>query len=444
MAPIIPAPRRFPLGPLVLAALSIAGTSCGVARGQENSPAAGQSPRAAAAPDELKDRVAVLVEALDGNRLAERQQAERELIEIGVAALPLLPEIDDRFSAEARQRLRRVRLALEELQAEAEAQPRMIRLPATATAAEALAAISEQSGVPLKAPPLDAAPLQLSGGPVPFWQALDLVLDAAQMDVNFYAGERGELTLVARDADRPSRADAAAYAGVYRLEPTATMTRRDFRTPALSRLTVSAEIAWEPRLTPIALHLPLESVTATLDDGVELRPDEGEIDIAASGELPFAQFNLPLPLPAGRPQRIAALRGTLRALLPSGYEHFRIDLANPPAPETVGHVTLEVEEVRKNGELHEVRLQVAFAEAANALESHRQWIFDNPAYVTDAEGQRLEHLGYQVYRQTSNTIGLIYMFDLGERPDGHVFHYQTPVSIIPSDVPFEITDIPLP
>lgn len=385
-----------------------------------------------------------MIEALDGSRLAQRQQAERDLLELGVPALPLLPEIDNRFSAEARQRLRRVRLALEQRQAEAEAEPRIIRLGSAATVDEALARIADQSGVAIKAPPQNETPLQLPAGPLPFWQALDVVLDAAEMDINFYAGQRGELVLVDRDSRHRTRTDSAAYAGVYRLEATATTTRRDFRNPVLNRLSVAVEIAWEPRLTPIALHLPLAGVTATLDNGAELKPDEGQIDISASGDLPFAQFNLPLPLPAGRPESIAQLRGTLRALLPSGREHFRIDLVNPPAPEMVGDLTLAIEDVRKNGELHEVRMEVAFADAANAFESHRQWIFDNPAYVTDAEGQRLEHLGYHVYRQTSSAVGISYMFDLGEQPDGHIFHYETPVSIIPSDVPFELTDIRLP
>lgn len=437
MIPILRYNRRLPLGPLVLAGLVVASFG-GVARGQENAPASQGS------AGELRARVAELVEDLDADRLAQRQQAERDLIEIGVVALPLLPEIDNRFSAEAQQRLRRVRHALEQRQAEAEAEPRIVHLDMVTSLDEALTAITDQAGVPFEIPRGGDTPLQLSLGPLPFWQALDRVLDAAAMDVNFYSGDREELAIVARDPRRGLRTDTAAYAGVYRLEATATTSRRDFRSPALSRLSVAVEIAWEPRLTPIALHLPLESVTARLDEGGELKPDKGQIDIAASGHLPFAQFNLPLPLPGGHPKRIETLRGTLRALLPSAREHFRIDLTDLPEAETVGDLILVVEDVRKNGALHEVRVEVAFAEAANAFESHRQWIFDNPAYVTDAEGERLEHLGYQVYRQTSSALGISYMFDLGDEPDGHIFHYETPVAIIPNDVPFELTDIRLP
>ncbi|WP_164102502.1 hypothetical protein [Candidatus Laterigemmans baculatus] len=394
--------------------------------------------------DQLRSRVSELVDTLDADQLAQRQQAERDLLALGPEALRLLPEPDDRFSAEAQQRLRRVRLALQQQRAEADAGARTVRLGSVTTLQEALAKITAESGIEFEVQGEAAAPLQLTLGPLSFWETLDVVLDAAELDVNFYAGGPGRMVLVPRGESRPSRTDSAAYAGVYRLEATATTARRDFHQPQLNRLTVGLEVAWEPRLTPIGLNLPLDRVTAVLGDGTELKPDEGQFDIAASSQLPFSQLNLPLPLPAGSPQRIATLRGTLRAMLPGAAEHFEVPLANPPAPAKVGNLTFAVEEVRPNGEIHEVRMEVAFEEAGNAFESHRQWIFENPAYVTDAEGNRLEHLGYQVYRQTSNRVGIGYLFDLGGELEGKTFHYHTPISVVAREAEFELKDIPLP
>lgn len=404
----------------------------------------GVGPDAPPSPDELRSRVAELVDTLDADQLAQRQQAERELLALGPDALPLLPEVDDRFSAEAQQRLRRIRQTLQQQRAEADAEARTVRLGSVASLDEALAKITSQSGVSLEVQGPADAPLQLSLGPLSFWQTLDTVLDAAALDVNFYAGAPGQLALAPRSESRPSRTDSAAYAGVYRLEATAATARRDFRQPELDRLSIGIEVAWEPRLTPIGLNLPLDRVTATLGDGTELKPDAGQIDIAAHSQLPFSQINLPLPLPAGSPERIATLKGTLRAMLPGANEHFQVPLSDPPDAAAVGNLTFVVEQVRANGAVHEVRMEVAFTEAGNAFESHRQWIFENPAYVVDADGQRLEHLGYQVYRQTSDRVGIGYLFDLDGQLEGKTFHYETPVSVVQKEVDFELKDILLP
>ncbi|XZE55698.1 hypothetical protein SH139x_001721 [Planctomycetaceae bacterium SH139] len=395
--------------------------------------------------EDLQRQVAELIERLDGSKLAIRQQAERDLLGLGPSILDFLPDSARALSAEASQRLRRVRLELELQQAKQAAGAKLISLGRADDLQAALKRISELTEIGFQTNGQFNPVLELDvSRSQTFWKTLDTVLDAAEADVNFYVGKAGELGIAQRAEGRPSRTDSAAYAGVYRLEPTRVMARRDLRSAQRSELSIGCEIAWEPRLTPIGLTLPLESVVAVCDDGQQLRADMGEITIAANASISSTEFNIPLPLPTDSPLRISTLSGTLRSMLPGAREHFKIDISKPHEAETVGNVTVLVEAVRANNHLHEVRLEVAFVEGGAALESHRQWIFDNPAYVTTASGERREVLGTETYRQTAERLGISFLFDLDEDPTGFTFHYETPVSIIQNEVQFVMRDIPLP
>jgi hypothetical protein len=105
---------------------------------------------------------------------------------------------------------------------------------------------------------------------------------------------------------------------------------------------------------------------------------------------------------------------------------------------------VQIEAVRKNGPLHEIRLGVELQDAARSLESHRQWIFENEVYVKRKDGSRADHLGYEVYRQTESGVGIGYLFDLGDAVKESTFVYQSPTAVVPDEVPFVIQDVLLP
>lgn len=393
----------------------------------------------------LKQRVEVLVQQLDANQLSRRQDAERDLGEMGLEILDFLPGDDSRLSSEARQRLRRVRQMLEQQRATEAAQPRLIRFKSPRTVADALNQIERDSGISIELPPgIGDRPIPQTLPPLPFWAAIDTVLDIASLDINLYAGEAGEIVVMPRPEGRGSRSDGGAYVGVYRIESTAVLSRRDFRNSMLNGLTVSAEIAWEPRLTPIGLTIPMKSLVAQLDNGEALRADEGTIEISANSSVPFSQMNFPLPLPAGAADKISNLTGTIVSLLPGAREHFSVALDKRHEGESVGNVTFLVEEVRENGDLYEIRVEVVLEGALNAMESHRGWIFENPAYVIDEKGERLEHLGYQTYQQSADRVGISYLFDLSGKLEGKSFHYETPISVVSKEETFLLRDIELP
>ena len=98
------------------------------------------------AEPELTTQVGRLVRQLDGDSLENRQSAEKALIELGPDVLKLLPTITPRTPAEVKQRLARIRTALEKAAAQAVAQPTRVALEGEMSLASALEAIQQQTG----------------------------------------------------------------------------------------------------------------------------------------------------------------------------------------------------------------------------------------------------------------------------------------------------------
>ena len=94
--------------------------------------------------------------------------------------------------------------------------------------------------------------------------------------------------------------------------------------------------------------------------------------------------------------------------------------------------------------LHEVRVSVELENADRSLESHRHWIFENQVHVRRKDGSRAEHLGYEVYRQTTSGVGIGYLFDLGDAASEATFIYKSATAVVPNEVSFVIQDIALP
>ncbi len=400
------------------------------------------------ASQDLKSNVLEWVDELDAPSLGKRKAAEQSLIEAGPDALQYLPETKAGISIEAAERLTRVRKALQSMRTETETKSGSIsiRLNDVSTLGEALEAISRDSGIEFEYDGDESMAISPVEAPLSFWHAIDLVLDQAGLDINFYGGDVGTLQLTPRNPERPSRVDSAAYTGVYRIEPTMVTARRNLSNPTMNGLSIGVEISWEPRLTPIGLTIPIAQLTGRLDDDAILKPQEsGEtIDVATNSDIAFSEFYLPLKLPAGQPNKIQALSGIIRALLPGKQQTFELSLAEPNSKKTIDAMTVQIEAIRKNGPLHEIRVGVELQDADRSLESHRHWIFENEVHVKLKDGSRADHLGYEVYRQTESNVGIGYLFDLGDEVNEATFIYKSPTAVVPNEVPFVIQDIALP
>ena len=380
--------------------------------------------------------------------LSKRKAAEQALIEAGPEALQYLPESKSGISIEASERLARVRKTLKSMRTETETKPSniSIRLNDVSTLGEALEAISRDSGIEFEYEGDESLAIAAVDAPLSFWHAIDLVLDQAGLDINFYGGDEGTLQLTPRNPQRPSRVDSAAYTGVYRIEPTMVTARRNLSNPTMNGLSIGLEISWPPKLTPIGLTIPIAQLTGRMDDGAVLKPQESgdTIDIATNSDIAFSEFYVPLKLPAGQPDKIEALSGIIRALLPGKQQTFELSLADQNSKKTIDAMTVEIEAIRKNGPLHEIRVGVELQDADRSLESHRHWIFENEVHVRRKDGSCADHLGYEVYRQTESNVGIGYLFDLGDAISESTLIYKSPTAVVPNEVSFVIQDIALP
>lgn len=423
---------------LSVMSLSVVSLSAGFAVAQ-------QSDSDSESPPVSKSDVLQWLDQLDARKASDRSAAEKALIEAGADALPYLPESRAGFSIEASERLARVRTALMSLKAKSQSKTIRIRLGDATTLGEALEIISRESEIEFEHGADESLPIQSSDAPLSFWHAVDLVLDQTNLDINHYGGDRETLQLIPRAENRQSRVDAAAYSGVYRIEPTSISARRVFNQPGQSGLNLSMEITWQPGLTPIGLTIPVPQLSGKLDDGQALKPQTTEqtIDIAANSELAFSEFYIPLELPVDSPNRIESLRGSIESLLPGKRHEFELSLTEVGSKKTVDAMTVTLERVQPNGALYEIRFLVELEGADRALESHRQWIFQNPVYVRDAEGNRISNLGYELFRQTENSVGLGYLFEI-DQLQGAKLVYESPTSVVRNQVDFVLQDIALP
>ncbi len=401
----------------------------------------------------LRDQIAQLVRQLDSDTLAEREAAERELLQLGTAALDYLPDIDDRAPAEVRLRLERVRTALERSQLEERLEPSRVTLAVEGEPLdEVLAALEGQTGnrVYLR----DDGPDAVAGLPdvtcdfqdTPYWEALDTLLDESQLTVYPFTDQPG-LALSPRAPSLKPRLETGYYSGPYRFEAIEATANRVLRSTMEGSLNVTYEFSWEPRLRPIAVRQSMSSVVAVVDTGSQLAAaTPADFDFPVRANLQALEIELPLTAPPREAREIAKLSGSVDVLLTGPSVEFRfaeLDGARDSEQRRAG-TSVVLERVRRNNALWEIRVLVRFDSNSAALESHLGWVFSNRAVLAAEDGTTTEPATMETTRQTRNEIGAAYLFNVGDDLDDLSFVYETPVSIVTRRVEYELTDLPLP
>ncbi|MEO1496094.1 MAG: hypothetical protein AAFV43_02980 [Planctomycetota bacterium] len=436
-------------------------------------PAGGQSASSEVA---LADDVGSLVRQLDANSSAERRAAERALYELATetggdaqAVLDALPMVNDRMPAAVRSGIGRIRRRIEKTLAERAAEATRVTLTVKDTPlTEVLKQIGEQTGNQLSdsrsqfgnADASQKVSIELQDEP--FWPAIDRLLDAANLGVYAYGGDY-ELSLVAREPGVRPRFGGAAYAGPYRIEPLRVVSTRGLRTTGEASLDVEVEVAWEPRLQPIAVSQPMSDLTAKVDGGATLsvlRPEQS-IDVEVTPGTQGVEMTLSFVLPERATEQITTINGRLETVIPGRQTDFRfeaIGAESRPRGQQQGDATVSLERFTKSGPIWELHMRLTMANAGDAFASHRGWVFQNLSYLTDADGARIEHAGFETVLQTANEVGLVYLFDLRDMeasaadaiegaeadPRRLAWVYRSPVSIVSLRVEYELKDIQLP
>jgi len=294
----------------------------------------------------------------------------------------------------------------------------------------------------------ESQPLHIEMNEKEFWPAVDEILDQARLDLYPFAS-RDSLAVVNRPPEGADRSGNAAYAGPFRIEAVNVVTRRGLRNPAHSATHVELEIAWEPRLRPIALLLPCAQLVAMANDGSLVPMDRP--DVVLNIEVPpgshATEIRVPLKLPPRKLTHLTSIEGNLTAVLPGPIRDFRFtDVANAQQKaETHGDIKVRVERVRKNHDLWEIQFRVQINREESLLPSHLGWVLQNETFLVNDQGEQLEHMGFETLMQSSREVGLKYYFDV---PDGEIGNYtwvyRSPEAILEVPIEFELKNVPLP
>jgi hypothetical protein len=434
------------------AAVVVAAIAVAVARAQEATP----QPE-----DELARRVSRLVRQLDDDSAARREAAEKELFDAaGTTAdsvdkfLAVLPKESEQMPLAVRERLARIRSGVEDRAAKAVLTESRVTLDVKSIPIlEAFAAIEKQTGNRAvdhrQLPPELASQTKVMATfqDEPYWSAVDTLLDQASLGVYTYAGE-GALAIVEREQGDGSRSGSAVYSGPFRVEALEIQAQRNLRKADRSSLRVQLEVAWEPRLRPIAVSQSAGDVTAVDDAGATLEPSD--VDAVLGAEIPngtqATELILPFKLPPRSVLKIASLKGKLRALVPGRQVKFEFAdiLKQAGQSQRRGGVEVAVDAVRKNNEIWEIHMRLRLDEDNHALESHRGWAFQNLSYLADAKGETIDNAGLETTMQSENEVGVAYFFDREEGLDGLAWVYETPAAIVELPVEYELKDLALP
>ena len=417
----------------------------GVLAGPANGPAAADDAA-------LGAEVRKLVKQLDAAQLATRAAAEARLLELGPPVLDLLPSAGESRSAEVQARIRRIRQAIQQATAHASAGGSTVTLHAAGVPlAEVLAAFDEQTENKIAVGRelcVTAAQAHVSADfrKTPFWPALDAVLDQAGLSVDCFGPE--PLRLIPRRAAQGPRSGRAATSGPFRVEPIRVIARRDLRTAAAASLLLTLEVAWEPRLRPIALSQRMADIKAEDDRGRPLPVDDPQAVLEAfpPRDASAVEMDLPLGMPAEPARKIAGLHGVLEAIVPGRIETFRF--ANPlqagRSSLRIAAATVTLDEVRRNGNRWQIAVHLRYDEAGEALESHRNWALENPAYLEAPGKARIDAESWESTDRSRSAIGMRYTFVVPQAAENLVFVYQAPGTIVSGRFPYVLRNIALP
>ena len=417
-------------------------------------PSSGQTMSA----DEVQGKALELLKQLEGNKKQERDLAEKMLMELGPAVLPWLPKVDRKMPAETVERLERVRTYLEKAASSSTFQGSMITLKMdNAPVSQVLEALGKQSGntlVDYRGEFEQEAPdpsISVDFANVPFWQALDETLDEAALEIYDYPADRGTLAYIAKQPNTTDRKARAFYSGPFRLTPLRIESLRSLRGSENEVLKLTLQLAWEPRLSPIGISIPYDSLVILDEKGEaqDLRPTEQEnnrLDVTLNPETPQIDLELQLKLPPRSLTSLSVVRGNLQTTLLGEMHDFDFDdvMNKRNLVKKIGAAQVTMRMSRRPApSALQVFLDIQFDNAGEALESYQGWIYSNPAKLITAGGEVLEAGGVEEIGRGENGVGMSYLFEV---PQDQVYrlNYRSAASIGQVPFSFEIKDLPLP
>jgi hypothetical protein len=421
-----------------------------------------------AAGDESPER---LIERLGAGSLAVRERAERELVALGPAVLPLVAAARGSAGAEAAFRLEAIERRLEGLAAERAVEATTLSMTAgETTARDALNALFAQAGgrIDLAREVADGAAgnrlLTVSGDRTTFWEALDDVLDRSGLELEFLESPPGLRIIDAtRDASGHTEAavlkrDRHAAAGPLRVAVAAVEPAGPAAVPGAAPgrgARVIIRVAWEPRFQPLLMRLAMRSIVAEGPAGETVPVAQRAAVIDATIPARRAWLDLPVRLaaPAVPVPAVAALRGTL-TVWAAGLEHEFV-MAIPGAVLTadrpaagvlrVAQAEVRLVEATRVDDRLLVRASVSFDRPSEALASHHTWLAAKEMHAL-AGGIPLDLIEQRVDDRTERGLTAAASFALPAAAAAQevTVRWRLPIAIHEIPVDFALRDVPLP
>jgi hypothetical protein len=328
---------------------------------------------------------------------------------------------------------------------------RRVMLPKeTLPLSEALVAIGQQTGITVRDNRGEKdVPIQVKKGDRTFWETLDAVADAADLQPYAFNGD-GTLTLIPR---RPDVKPLVCHAGPFRVSLLRLTTTNDFETGSRSCL-ARLQILWEPSLQPFYLN---ERPTAlTVQGNRDPQPtkvgNDGIVSLAPLDGRIGHVCDIPIPVVDRANGQLATLSGTLNATVPGKMLTFSFpaldQLAKQPASLTRDKITCVVDNVTLSENKWSVQIHVGVP-AGEKFESNLSWIVYNEMVLVSVDGKkRLPSSRFSILKMGTTEGILTYTFvgtptaPLGKAADW-TLHYVTPASLVTMPIPFSFTKVPL-
>jgi len=395
----------------------------------------------------LKRKVRMLQRKLNSDSLEDRQAAKKEIIDLGPKVLDYLPDPDPNFGENFNSAIRSIRNEIE-LTAEKEfSSPRRITLSGKHRISDILNALEVQTGNQMKlADGVEDIEVKVDWKNKLFWEATDDLGGKTKMDVMGIRPGQGMLT-PSPVYDREN----VEYSEGFRFQATSIHTRRDLKLGGQPSGNISFSLKWEPRYRIIKLQIPFDSIEATDPDGkvidTVIFPKEGSLDFGASAEEFDKEIPIPFSLAENNKAKKFELQGTLKAVISGRLESFvfpKIDQFKEKKTLKKSGVNVTLFNIAEDEHLLAVTVDVGFSDAKATLESHLGWVYDNPAFLVNEKGEKLEFVGTESAGQNEDGIRVIYLFEKPESLKGWSVKYQCPGILIDKEIPFYIPNIRLP
>jgi hypothetical protein len=433
--------------------------------GQENPPQDTGKQSPVLGDMELIDRVDMLRQQLESPSIPQRDEAQKELLELGIRVLDHLDPAEPTAASDVIQRISKVRTELEKIVAKVATQSSRATISGKMTVGEALAALKKQTknDVALTESTSDifrnrTVDLKIENGT--FWTALNSIAQQGGIMVAPYAANAGQIRLVptqfamqqavdpkANDAGLTPNLPPQCISGIFEVSVTQVIASRNLVNPQLNYCNISTVVRWEPRITPISIQLPAASVKATDDQNqpINITNSQAVFYGTVQSEIAEIEFFIPIELTDRTTKKIKTLTGTGEAVIAGRVETFRfkkLGRLKDGYQQTRAGATVTYQGMEKNEQLFGVAIKLGFDAQQNALESYHSWVYDNKIYLEDEKGIQTVPIAYDGIGQTKNEITVRYYFDTD--PSAMNLVYQTPASIVKVPIKIELTEIPLP